>query len=433
MPGGDVTEIVKPAGSPELDAGAPEHAGRGVRLQLLLRLVLAVFVIVTVSVIPPVQGAAACYAIVAAYAVWSTGFALWVRRAGSRVAGRAWLALFVDLLVLAGLTLVAGVAADESWTADVLVNGFFLIPVLAATQLRPDVCVAVVVPTVLVYLASSIATQTANDEPWASIALRTVVLVALGGACVGLTVIQQSRVRTIGALLRDRTGLIDDLVHLEERERRDLSERLHDGALQYVLAARQDLDDLCGGADPQAGARVEHALTETSRLLRSTVTELHPAVLEHAGLAQALCGLAEAQTRPDCAVGVELDDWPDGVRTSSDSLLYGAARELLANAVKHAGASSVQLRLGLYGTAARLVVADNGRGIPDGALAESLEQGHIGLHSQTLRVQAAGGELTVAAARPHGTVVTVAVPAQLAPASPRAAGTSSSAVTTRAP
>jgi two-component system NarL family sensor kinase len=403
-------------------------------VQVLLRFVLVAFVAVTVGVVPPVQGALACYAIVAAYAAWSVGFAAWARRGGPEaVAGRAWQALFVDLLVLASLSLVAGVAADESWTANVLVNGCFLIPVLAATQLRPEVCVAVVVPTILVYLATSIATQTANDEPWASIALRTVVLAGVGAGCVALTRIQRSRVRTIGALLRDRTDLLDDLVHLEERERRDLSEQLHDGALQYVLAARQELDDLRGGTNPEAAARVEHALTETSRLLRATVTELHPAVLEHAGLAQALRGLAESQSRADRTVDVELDDWPRGVRTSVDGLLYGAARELLTNAVKHAGATSVRLRLGLYGESARLVVADDGRGIPDGALAESLAHGHIGLHSQTLRVQAAGGALTIAPARPSGTVVTVEVPAQLAPASPSAAGTSSSTATTVAP
>jgi two-component system, NarL family, sensor kinase len=421
---GDVTES---------DAAVLEHAGRGVRLQLLLRVVLVVFVAVTVGVVPPVQGATACYAIVAVYTVWAVGFAAWARRGGPRVARWAWLALFVDLLVLASLTLVAGVAADESWTATVLVNGFFLIPVLAATQLRPDVCLAVVVPTVVVYLASSIATQTANDEPWASIALRTVVLAGVGAACVGLTRIQQSRVGTIVALLRDRTGLLDDLVRLEERERRDLSELLHDGALQYVLAARQDLDDLRGGTNPEAGARVEHALGETSRLLRATVTELHPAVLEHAGLAQALRGLAEGQARADRVVDIELGDWPEGVRTPVDGLLYGAARELLANAVKHAAASSVQLRLGLYGESARLVVADNGSGIADGALAQGLERGHIGLHSQTLRVQAAGGTLTISPGRPSGTVVAVEVPAQVTAASPSAEGTSSSATTTRAP
>ena len=73
---------------------------------------------------------------------------------------------------MTALTLLAGVAAQQSWTADVLKNGFLLLPVLAAAQLRPRVCAAVVVPTVLVYLAAAVATQDANAEPWASITLK---------------------------------------------------------------------------------------------------------------------------------------------------------------------------------------------------------------------------------------------------------------------
>ncbi len=48
-----------------------------------------------------------------------------------------WLALFVDVLALAVLTVVASLSDQESWTADILLNGFFLIPMLATTQLRP--------------------------------------------------------------------------------------------------------------------------------------------------------------------------------------------------------------------------------------------------------------------------------------------------------
>ncbi|MBV9195497.1 MAG: hypothetical protein JO168_15245 [Solirubrobacterales bacterium] len=50
-----------------------------------------------------------------------------------------------------------------------LVNAFFLIPMLASTQLRPGVAAAVTGPAV----AALIAAQNANAEPWASIALRT--------------------------------------------------------------------------------------------------------------------------------------------------------------------------------------------------------------------------------------------------------------------
>ena len=401
---------VGPDESSGLRAAMVEHANRGVLLQMLLRAALVVFVVLTIALVPPVQGEVACYVIVAMYAVVSAGFAVWARRGGSHVANWAWLGLFADMVVLATLTLVVGVSAEQTWTDDVLLHGMFLIPVLAATQLRPGICVAVVVPTVAVFFASSVATQAANEEPWASIVLRTLMLAAVSVGCVALSSIQRSRVATIGGLLRDRTGLLDDLVHLEEREQRELSERLHDGALQYVLSARQDLDDIRPGADPEAVARLDHALGESSRLLRSTVTELHPAVLEHAGLARALLDLGEGQSRADRVVRVDLEGWPEDVRTPVDALLFGAARELLGNAVKHAGATSVQVTLALDGDSARLVVADDGRGVTEDSLRRAVHDGHVGLYSQRLRVEAAGGTLTISPAGSAGTMAVIEAP-----------------------
>ncbi len=398
----------------DLSGAVLQHANRGVRLQLMLRGALVVFLLLTIILLPPVQAVPAYYSIVTAYAIGAIVFARWAWRGGAEVARSGWLGLFADLVVLAGLTLVTGVDAHESWTSYVLVVGFFLLPVLAATQLRPGVCAAVVVPTVIVYLIASLATQSANDEPWESIALRTFMLASVGAACVGLSRIQRSRVTAIGGLLNDRTRLLDELVHLEERERRDLSERLHDGALQYVLAARLDLEDLRHGAADEVVGRIEHALAESSRMLRSTVSELHPAVLERAGLARALVDLAAATARNDLTVEIDVDDWPDSMRTPVDALLFSAARELLSNVVRHADAGSAHVSLGLHDGRARLVVADDGHGIAEQVRQRRLEEGHIGLHSQTLRIDAAGGALTVVGDG-SGTVATVVVPLTYSP------------------
>ena len=397
----------------ELSGAVLEHANRGLRLQLLLRGALVVFLLLTVILIPPEQGATAYYVTVAAYATCAATFAGWAWKGGPSVSRWGWLGLFVDLVVLATLTLVAGIEAQESWTSDVLVIGFFLLPVLAATELRPGICAAVVAPTTAVYAISSLATQAANEEPSQSIVVRTFMLASVGAAAVGLSRIQRSRLRTIGGLLQDRTGLLDDLVHLEERERRDLSEQLHDGALQYVLAARLDLDDVREGRGDEAVARIDRALTESSRMLRSTVSELHPAVLEHAGLARAVRDLVDAQARGDLTVEVDVDDWPDGIHTPVDALLFSATRELLTNVVKHAGARTAKITVGLYGDSARLIVADDGSGITDGAQRQSLDAGHIGLHSQRLRIEAAGGILTISGAS-SGTLATVVVPVKAA-------------------
>jgi len=134
----------------DLTGAVLEHANRGVRLQLLLRAALVVFLLLTIVLIPPQHGVAAYYGIVTAYAVGALAFARWAWRGGAAVARWGWLGLFADLAVLGTLTLFAGVDAHQSWTSNVLVMGFFLLPVLAATQLRAGVCAAVVVPTVVV-------------------------------------------------------------------------------------------------------------------------------------------------------------------------------------------------------------------------------------------------------------------------------------------
>jgi two-component system NarL family sensor kinase len=392
-----------------------EHARRGVRVQVLLRAVMVAFVLLTVVVVAPVRNRAASDVVVGVYAVWAVVVGAWSWRGGPSSLRFGWVALFADLGALAALTLLAGASAQQSWTADVLVNGFFLVPVMAATQLRPGVSAAVVVPTVAVYLISSILTKSANAEPWSSILLRTLVLAGLGCGAIALTWIQRSRVATISRLVRARTSLLTELIGAEDRERRALAEHLHDGALQYVLGARLDLEDARELADPDAFSRLDRALSESSRLLRSTVGELHPAVLEQAGLARALRELAEnVGSAGGLSVALELGHWSPALRTSADRLLYAAARELLANAVKHAHAQSVNVTLAHHDGHAELTVADDGCGIPSGALSASVGHGHVGLASYRTRVEAAGGTLTIQGAYPSGTVARVELPAPAA-------------------
>lgn len=396
--------------APEVMDVAVEHARRGVRLQVALRWVLLAFLVLTLLTVSPARGAVACAVIVAGYAVWTLTVAVWTSQARASAVRLAWLALFVDVVVLGALTLITGIATPDSWTSDVVTVGFLLVPVLAATQLRPLVCTAVVVPTVLVYLVAGIATRDANAEPWASVLLRAAIAAGVALGCVGLSRIQRSRVRTIGRLVQTRTQLLTELTDIEQRERRTLSEHLHDGALQYVLAARHDLDDARETADPEAFARLEEALGETTRLLRSTVAELHPAVLARAGLPAALRDLAGAAgARGGFVAEVTTDGWPDDVRTSADALLYRTARELLANVAEHAKARTATVRLSTAAGRARLVVADDGVGLPERPAEEALGRGHIGLASHTVRIDAAGGSLLAAPGGP-GTVVTVDLP-----------------------
>ena len=178
-----------------------------------------------------------------------------------------------------------------------------------------------------------------------------------------------------------------------------------------MCGARHDLEDARQFSEPEAFTRMELALTESSRLLRSTVAELHPAVLEHAGLARALRELAgSTATGGRLEIAVELDGWSDELRTSADGLLYAAARELVGNVVKHAHATSATVTLSHERGMARLVVVDDGGGIDRAAAERSLRNGHIGLASYRARIEAAGGTLSLTDADGAGAIVRVELP-----------------------
>ncbi|MCE7929697.1 MAG: ATP-binding protein, partial [Chloroflexi bacterium CFX7] len=333
----------------------------------------------------------------------------------------ALLMLCVDLLAVAVISTETGISSAETWTSDVAQHGLFLIPLIAAAQLDPVVSASIAVPTVVTFFAVSWVDKAANgNEPWGSILSRTAVLFGLAAGSVALSWIQQSKTRTITALARERTRLLEEVISLEKRERQSLSERLHDGALQYVLVARRDMEEVRDGS-VDGMDRVDFALAESSRLLRDVVRELHPEVLARAGLKAAMTSLADGiATRTELAVHLDADSWPDDARTDADHLIYSAAREISTNAIKHAKADNLRFTLAYNGFQATLRIADDGVGIPPERLVHSVEDGHIGFASVCAKVLAAGGAFVVTS--PPGTTVSISVPAKRTQRSPEVAG-----------
>nr|WP_053776484.1 hypothetical protein [Gordonia sp. NB41Y] len=137
----------------------------GVRAQVGMRLILAVFLVLVIACDPPEQFLAATWAVVGVYLGWTASTLLLARRPDLRVQEWAWAALFVDLAALTAVAVLAARSDATSWTSDVLLTGFALIPMAAATGLRPGVCVAIAVPTTVVFLAASAAARPANGEP----------------------------------------------------------------------------------------------------------------------------------------------------------------------------------------------------------------------------------------------------------------------------
>jgi two-component system, NarL family, sensor kinase len=338
-----------------------------------------------------------------AFSAWSAGALAWVhlRPAGERF---ALAATAVDVVAISLLAVLSGGAFSHARLA------FFLVPVAVAFRFRPSITAAAAAVTTIAYVIQAVA-HPATGEPEAArfIATQAGFLAWVGLACALLSLLLGRRTELVNRLVDERSRLLSDALEAEQRERRALAEALHDEALQNLLSARHELEEATEAAAHPALERADRALAETVDQLRDAVFELHPYVLEQAGLAAALRSVSQ-QAATRAGVELELDlRYPN--RHPREPLLFSAARELLTNVVRHADAKRVTVRLVEAGGEVELAVEDDGRGFPPELLAERLAEGHVGLASQRVRVEAAGGSVDVASSPGAGTRVAIRLPA----------------------
>jgi two-component system NarL family sensor kinase len=336
------------------------------------------------------------------YTAWSAAALVYVyaRPVGGRF---ALAATGVDIAMISVLAVLSGGAFSEARLA------FFLVPVTVAFRFKPAVTGAAVIVTTTAYVVQAFAHPAASQPDAARfIATQAGFLVWVGVACVLLSALLAERTEAAVRLAHDRSRLLTDALEAEQRERRTLAEALHDHAIQNLLFARHELEDVSVETTHPAVARAEDAIVDTVAQLREAVLELHPYVLEEAGLEAALRSIAQrAAERGRLKLTLDLHD-PDGY--PNEQLVFSATRELLANVVQHAQATALTVRLLPGDGELVLVVEDDGRGFPVAQLADRLAQGHIGLASQRHRVEAAGGELVVTSGASRGTRVEIRLP-----------------------
>jgi signal transduction histidine kinase len=137
--------------------------------------------------------------------------------------------------------------------------------------------------------------------------------------------------------------------------------------------------------------------------LKAAVYDMRPAMLDDLGLTAALRWYAKARAdQPGLAVITNLDE--AGARRLPPQIeiaLYRVGQEALANVVKHASASRVDLGLEIKPGFAALTIFDNGRGFD---LAEARGRG-LGLLSMRERISQLGGRFNIVTEPGGGTRV----------------------------
>ena len=199
-----------------------------------------------------------------------------------------------------------------------------------------------------------------------------------------------------------RRVLLADTLSAFDTERRAISERLHEGPLQTVLAARQDISDVARSSDDPGLRRAADGLRQAARELRAASVGLHPAVLDQVGLAEAVTSLlCTATARSGIDYGAETD-YPR--QDPIDAMVFGVVRSLVSDTEQHAGVTRGRVTLRADDGWCLLDVVDDGV-----APAHQHDAHRTALAAHQDRIESLGGTWETARTT-TGTRVTVRIP-----------------------
>lgn len=243
---------------------------------------------------------------------------------------------------------------------------------------------------------------------------------SLDARLAGLQASLEARTESLRLAHHRMREMATELSLAQERERRGLADRLHDSTIQQLALARMLVGSAADPAARRSLAKLERLeqLRELLDLslaqLRTLVFDLSPPILYHGGLLPAIQWLAGDFSRRwpvrfDCRLEGDLPPVPDDLKVT----LFQAARELMTNVCKHAGANRAEVLVLGEPQAARLVVSDDGIGIDPLQVpgpCQELAGGGFGLFSLRLRIELIGGQLSLGVRAGGGTQASLWVP-----------------------
>jgi len=214
------------------------------------------------------------------------------------------------------------------------------------------------------------------------------------------------RMRGAAEMEQSRQQLSDLTQRLMRQEKtlvKRLAQVLHDQLGQTIAAIRVAHETILTLQAPEVPAQVARLqaqlgtlIAQAVRQVRQVLIDLRPPLLEEQGLSAALDNELRNRsvTHPHTDIAIHVDPqlaqarWPAEVEYAA----FMVAREAVENALRHADASSVSVRLRGSAHALHLEVADDGSGLVPAAM---LRAGHLGMRDMRERASGVGAMLVV--------------------------------------
>lgn len=217
-----------------------------------------------------------------------------------------------------------------------------------------------------------------------------------------------SMASTLEQSIRNNHRLTQQIIHLQEEERKKLARDLHDEIGQYLTAVHVDASALVAAKKLSVARESAQAIAQITRQMMVTIQDilarLRPRVLDELGLSLALAELIHHWHDRNRGIMVvnaisnHLSQHDESVSVT----IYRILQECLTNISKHAAATRVTIEVteseqGLY-----LLVEDDGRGFDT-----SVQSRGYGLAGMQERVEGLMGSMNITSAPGQGTRIEV--------------------------
>ncbi len=225
---------------------------------------------------------------------------------------------------------------------------------------------------------------------------------------------QQSLERTVHERTAELSRAYRHLQSVQETEKSRLARDLHDELGAILVSAKMDTSWVrhrLRTLEPEIAPKLQRVLDtldEGVQIKRRLIEELRPTLLDNLGLGAAIEWQAsEVCARAGLVAHIDVPDdepvWPSEIAIA----LFRIVQEALTNIVRYAKASEIWIELRLPADGVRLIVRDNGVGMPPQPASDALSHGILGMRE---RVMGLGGVFRIGSVPPGGTTLEVFVP-----------------------
>ncbi len=217
-----------------------------------------------------------------------------------------------------------------------------------------------------------------------------------------------SMASTLEQSIRSNHRLTQQIIHLQEEERKKLARDLHDEIGQYLTAVHVDASALVAAKKLSVARESAQAIAQITRQMMVTIQDilarLRPRVLDELGLSLALTELIHQWHERhrgiliSHAIAPELPALDEAVAVT----VYRLVQECLTNISKHAKASRVSIEVDAWEQGLYVMVLDDGEGFEVSAHSRG-----YGLAGMRERVEGLMGRMKLTTAPRQGTRIEV--------------------------